>query len=125
MSALVSVLKSKPALERAIELLVEGNEIKSPLIRCSIFSVALETVVSLVHSENKEFFKPIKRTEQLTPILQAFQAIVDREKSNFSDLEYSSLSKKVTYLNTPFNKDKFVLAFELYKKNYLKNIIYY
>lgn len=117
LSTIVNALKSKPELERAIELLVDGNEIKSPLIRCSIFSVALETVVSLIHSENKEFFKPIKKTGQLAAILQEFQAIVDREKSNFSDLEYSSLSKKVTYLNTPFNKDRFLLAFELYKKN--------
>jgi hypothetical protein len=117
LSTLVNELKSKPELERAIELLVEGNEIKSPLIRCSIFSVALETVVSLIHSENKAFFKPIKKTKQLTPILQEFQAIVDREKDKFSELEYSSLSKKVTYLNTPFNKDKFILAFEHYKIN--------
>jgi hypothetical protein len=115
LSALVSILKSKPELERAIELLIEGNEIKSPLIRCSIFSVALETVVSLVHSENKEFFKPIKRTKQLFPILKEFQAIADREKSKFSDLEYSSLSKKITHFNTPFNKEKFLIAFELYK----------
>lgn len=117
LSKLINELKSKPELERAIELLVEGNEIKSPLIRCSIFSVALETVVSLIHSENKAFFKPIKKTKQLAPILQEFQAIVDREKDKFSELEYSFLSKKVTYLNTPFNKDKFILAFEHYKIN--------
>lgn len=116
LSTLINELKSKPELERSIELLVDGSEIKSPLIRCSIFSVALETVVSLIHSENKEFFKPIKKKELLAPILQEFQAIVNREKDKFSDQEYSSLSKKITYLNTPFNKDKFVLAFELYQK---------
>lgn len=111
---LVTMLKSKPELERAVELLVDGNEIKSPLIRCSTFSVALETIVSLIHSENKDFFKPIKKTQQLAPILEEFQGIADREKDKFSNLEYTSLSKKITYLNTPFNKDKFVLAFELY-----------
>lgn len=115
LSTLANELKSKPELDRAIELLIEGNEIKSPLIRCSIFSVALETVVSLIHSENKAFFKPIKKTGQLSPILQEFKTIVDREKDKFSELEYSSLLKKVTYLNTPFNKDKFILAFERYK----------
>lgn len=117
LSTLVNNLKLKPELERAIELLVEGNEINSPLIRCSIFSVALETAVSLIHSENKAFFKPIKKTEQLTPILKEFHDIAHREKDKFSELEYSSLSKKITYLNTPFNKDKFILAFEFYKIN--------
>ncbi|QKJ61731.1 hypothetical protein [Flavobacterium sp. M31R6] len=117
LSTIVNELKSKPELERAIELLVDGNEIKSPLIRCSIFSVALETAVSLIHSENKAFFKPIKKTEQLTPILKEFHDIANREKDKFSQLEYSSLTKKITYLNTPFNKDKFILAFERYKVN--------
>jgi hypothetical protein len=117
LSTLVNKLKLKHELERAIELLIEGNEITSPLIRCSTFSVALETVVSLIHSENKAFFKPIKKAEKLSPILKEFHDIAEREKDKFSELEYSSLSKKITYLNTPFNKDKFILAFELYKIN--------
>lgn len=117
LSTLVNKLKFKHELERTIELLIEGNEVTSPLIRCSIFSVALETVVSLIHSENKAFFKPIKKTEKLTPILNQFKDIAEREKDEFSVLEYSSLLKKITYFNTPFNKDKFILAFELYKIN--------
>ncbi|MGE8342990.1 MAG: hypothetical protein ACN6OI_18315 [Flavobacterium sp.] len=115
LSTLINKLKLKHELERAIELLIEGNEITSPLIRCSTFSVALETIVSLIHTENKAFFKPIKKTKQLAPILKEFHKITEQEKHKFSELEYSSLSKKITYLNTPFNKDKFILAFEFYK----------
>jgi hypothetical protein len=58
LSNLITQLKSKPELERTIELIIEGNEIESPLIKCSIFSVALETITALIHSENKPFLNP-------------------------------------------------------------------
>lgn len=114
LSRLITQIKSKPELERTIELIIEGNEIESPLIKCSIFSVALETVTSLIQSENKTYFEPIKNTKKLNPVLKELQSIIDKEKANFTELEYNILSKKITYLNTPFNKDKFLLSYKLY-----------
>ena len=115
LSQIISFVKSKPEFARTIELIIEGNEIRSPLIRCSVFSVALETIVSLIHSENKSFFKPLKRADKITTLLQDLQNVIDNVKKNFNESEYSFLSKKITYLNTPFNKDKYLLAFEFLK----------
>ncbi|MCW2118634.1 hypothetical protein [Flavobacterium sp. 7A] len=114
MSILITQIKSKPELERTIELIIEGNEIESPLIKCSIFSVALETTTSLIQLENKIFFAPIKNTKNLNSVLKELQSIIDKEKTNFTELEHTVLLKKITYLNTPFNKDKFLLSYKLY-----------
>lgn len=111
---LVKHIMKKPQLERAVELLIDGNEIGSPLIKCSVFSVSLETMVSLIHSENKKFFEPIKRSSELSSLLGQIQSVVNDGKNNFTDIEYESLSKKISYLNTPFNKDKYLLAFKFF-----------
>lgn len=114
LASLVKHTMAKPQLERAIELLIEANVTKSPLIKCSVFSVALETMVELIYSENKKFFEPIKRSAELKLLLKQLQSVVDDKKNNFTDIEYQSLSKKISYLNTPFNKDKYLFAFKFY-----------
>ena len=115
MSTLVSDLKENPELERAVELLIDGNGINSPLIKCSTFHVALETIVGLINSENKKFFEPIKNTKNLKLLKEELQTIVSSKKEKFSQTEFDSLIKKITYINTPFNKDKFLLAYDFYK----------
>jgi hypothetical protein len=115
LSRLVSDLKEKPELERTVELLIEGNGINSPLIKCSTFHVALETIVGLINSENKKFFEPIKNTKNLEPLKKELQTIVLSKKEKFSQIEFDSLIKKITYINTPFNQDKFLLAYDFYK----------
>ena len=114
LSILVSNLKAKPELERTVELLIKGNGISSPLIKCSIFHVALETIVGLINSENKKFFEPIKSTESLKQLKEELQTVILSKKEKFSQLEFDSFIKKITYINTPFNKDKFLLAYDLY-----------
>lgn len=122
LSKLVRDLKTKPELERTIELLIEGNGINSPLIKCSNFHVALETIVGLINSENKKFFEPIKSTENLELLKEELQTITSSKKENFSELEFDSLVKKITYINTPFNKDKFLLAYDFYKIELSENL---
>ena len=115
LSNIITFSMSKPEFERTIELINEGNQVTSPLIRCSVFSVALETIVSLIHSENKFFFKPLKQPEKFNKLLKDLQSIIDEAKMNLNNSEYNFLSKKVTYINTPFNKDKYLLAFDFFK----------
>lgn len=122
LSKLVSDLKEKPELERTVELLIEGNGISSPLIRCSNFHVALETIVGLINSENKKFFEPIKSTENLELLKGELQTIISSKKENFSELEFDSLVKKINYINTPFNKDKFLLAYDFYNIELPENL---
>ena len=122
LSKLVKDLKEKPELERTVELLIEGNGISSPLIRCSNFHVALETIVGLINSENKKFFEPIKSTEDLDILKEELQTIISSKKENFTELEFDSLVKKITYINTPFNKDKFLLAYDFYKIELPENL---
>jgi len=122
-SKLIESLLIKTELERAIELLIEGKASSSAIIRCSIFYVALETVTSLIEKENKQFFEPINNKAVLEPIKKKMQAIVDETKTEFSKLEYEVLSKKIMYLNTPFNQDKMLRAFELYKIGLTKRLL--
>ncbi|WP_299521099.1 hypothetical protein [Winogradskyella sp.] len=115
LSQLISDLKVKPELERTVELLIEGNAIKPPLVRCSNFHVALETIVGLINSENKKFFEPIKSSENLESLKEELKSLVLSKKEKFSKIELESLNKKITYINTPFNKDRFLLAFDFYR----------
>ncbi len=115
LSLLVFCLKTNPEIERTIDLLIKGNSIESSIIRCSIFHVALETIVGLIHKQNKKLFEPIKSVESLTELKEDFQSLLDNKKHLFSELDFSIISKKIEYLNTPFNKDIFLLAFEFYK----------
>ncbi|MGY3791963.1 hypothetical protein ACWNT5_04205 [Aquimarina sp. 433] len=115
LAELIKLLKLKPELERTIDLLIEGNGINSPLIKCSIFHVALETIVGLINTENKKFFKPIKNSKTLNKLKEELIELVQSKKEEFRSIEFDSIVKKITYINTPFNKDKFLLAFELYQ----------
>lgn len=114
LSKLVTYINTKPEFERAVELVIEGNEIESALIRCSVFSVALETIVALIQSENSEFFKPIKHSNNIKKIIREFQIILKRDANEFSETEYNFLKNKIAYINTPFNKDKYLLSYQLY-----------
>lgn len=126
LSNLASLVKLKPQLDRTLDLIIYGNDIRSPLIRCSTFSVALETIVSLIHSENKSAFKPLKQSNKLAKIQLDLQAVIDNSKNELSEQEYIFISKKISYLNTSFNKDKYLLAFNFLKielPEYLKNLL--
>ncbi|MBL0736669.1 hypothetical protein JI750_07230 [Flavobacterium sp. GN10] len=123
MSEFIIQLKSKPELERTVDLIIEGNGIKSPLIRCSIFSVAMETIVSLIHKENKTFFTPLKSTSELNALKESFRLIISENKDKFNDLEIEVLNKKIDYLNTPFNADKYLLAYKFYQIELPENLI--
>jgi hypothetical protein len=123
LSNLISLINSKPELDRAIELVLEGNDIGSPLIRCSTFSVALETVVSLISSENKTFFKPLKQTEKVKAAIASLRTALKNSKQNLTNEEYSFLEKKLIHINTSTNKDKFLRAFKLYNIDLPKSLL--
>ncbi|MDE0537027.1 hypothetical protein, partial [Tenacibaculum sp. L6] len=72
------------------------------------------------------FFEPIKSTENLKLLQEELQTIISSKKENFNKLEFESLVKKITYINTPFNKDRFLLAYDFYKielPNNLKKLL--
>lgn len=123
MSDFIIELKSKSELERTIDLIIEGNGIGQPLIRCSVFSVAMETIVALIHKENKLFFEPLKSSPALKSLKTSFRLSINEKKDEFNELELKSLNKKVDYLNTPFNADKYLLAYKFYSIDLAENLI--
>lgn len=113
-SKLIENLIIKKEFERALELIIEGKSSSSAIIKCSVFHVALETIIGLIHKGNKKFFEPIKNTDSLEKIKGKLQSIIDKSKDEINELEYEVLSKKIKYLNSPFNKDRMIKAFELF-----------
>ena len=123
---LVNNLKLNQEIERTIDLLIEGNGIKSPIIRCSVYFVALEAIVGIIHKKNKDFFKPIKRINGLNNIKKELLLSLESNKNEVLPNEYEILVKKLNNLNSPANKDIFILAFDFFNINLpkrLKNVL--
>ncbi len=126
LSEIINLQIKAPEYARTIELLIDGVGIDSPLIKCSIFHVALETIVGLIYSENKTFFAPIKSSENLKTIQGEILTLIKNRENEFNPSEFDSLVKKINYINSPFNKDKFLLAFDIFNIDLperLKNLL--
>jgi len=106
-----------PNLERTVNLLVEGNASESGVIRCSIFLIALETIVNYIYIKNKEYFHPIKNSKSLIDLIRGFIIELNKKKKSFNEIEFKAIKKKLEYINTPFNKDKFILSYQFYNLN--------
>ncbi|WP_298779025.1 hypothetical protein [uncultured Polaribacter sp.] len=114
LSNLVNNLKLNQEIERTIDLLIEANGIESPIIRCSIYFVALETIVGIIHKKNKDFFKPIKNINELNNIKNELLLSLKDNKNEVLEQEYEILFKKLNHLNSPANKDIFILAYDFF-----------
>lgn len=115
LSKIISSIVEKTEYERAIDLLIEGNTALTPLVRASVFSVALETIIVLIEKENKLYFQSIKSTKSILSTIEKIKKNLEDEKQNLTEEDYSFLLNKFNNLSTPTNKDKFLLSFKLFK----------
>jgi len=117
LSTIITSIIQKTEYERTIELLIEGNTAITPLVRASVFSVALETITSLINKDNKSYFQTLKQTNEIKSIIDDIREFVDSKKHTLQEEEYSFLLKKINSITNPPNKNKYLRSFELFKIN--------
>jgi len=76
--------------------------------------------------ENKRYFTPLKITKNINSITEDLYSVIEKYKRELSLKEYEIINKKIKYLNTPFNANKPIKAFEFYNiklsESYIKLI---
>lgn len=123
-SILIEKMKKESEFDRSIEILLEGKENDSALMRSCSYHVALETLIGFIYSKNKKEFEPIKKTENFKKLTKKLQELIDDNKENLDQLEYEVLTKKITYLNTPFNADKALKVFKILNIDLPEPLVY-
>lgn len=100
-------------IERIIHLLLEANKSKSLILRCSTYSVALETLSNIICDTKNSKNKPITDEKLAELILNKFKEIIKEYDFELSAEQVDILNKKVTQFNSPLNTDKLKLAFKI------------
>ncbi len=107
-------INSHSALARVILVLVEGHVLSIEL-RAAVYSIALEAITSIISEENETQFIPIPKKPFARRILRALSASLQEYKADLTPAALETLSKKLSVLNTPTNKDKLLKPFSLYQ----------
>ena len=100
-------------IERIINLILEGNISKSLILRCSTYSVALETLSNIICDSKHQQNRPIQDEKLAELINEKFKAIIEDYDFALSNNQKEILEKKIDNFNKPLNTDKLKLAFEL------------
>lgn len=100
-------------IERIINLLLEANKTKSLILRCSTYSVALETLSNIICEAKHNKAKPIQNNQLAELIISKFKAIVEEYDFELTEDQVRILLKKINSFNNPINADKLKLAFEI------------
>lgn len=100
-------------IERIIKLLLEANKTKSLILRCSTYSVALETLSNIICKAKNNQAKPIQNNQLAELIISKFKALIVEYDSELTKDQVRILLKKINSFNNPINADKLKLAFEI------------
>lgn len=100
-------------VERIINLLHEANKTNSLILRCSAYSVALETLSNIICNSKQNEAKPIQNDFLAEKILSNFKTIIKNHSDELSKNQTTILLKKIDNFNKPLNTDKLKLAFNV------------
>lgn len=113
-SHLCEKLLESPELLRCLELLVNSGNIKDPIQKGAMNSVAVETLTEYLKDLNEADFKPISDKAVWKEFLKAQRELLDRFKGSVDQAGMQILNAKIENLNSPTNRDKLLRPFELY-----------
>lgn len=100
-------------IERIINLLLEANKTKSLILRCSTYSVALETLSNIICDSKHKKAKPIQNETLAELISNKFKGIIKEYDFDLTSSQVLILNKKIDNFNNPINANKLKLAFEI------------
>lgn len=99
---------------RCCLLTLEGNESKFSLLKASIYSIALETITSIVYEENKSKLNPIQDKKLFDKIKTKLNLVIDEYNAFIPEYANTILKAKFNDLNKPTNSKKLSFPFEFY-----------
>lgn len=114
-SNMCKIVSENLTLKRTIKLVLEGNQTKLLLLRAGIYSIALETITSLISDENESKLKPITDRENSKKFIKECKEILEKQKSSISEYGYDVLKSKIENINSPTNSKKLSKPFEIFK----------
>lgn len=100
-------------IKRIIELIMEGTNSKSIVLRASVFSVAIETLTNIVYKKNTETLNPIKDKKLAAKVSEKLYEVIDEYSSFMTEDAVRIYNKKINNLNTPANVDKLTNSFAI------------
>lgn len=114
LSQMAQKMQKEEELKRALFLVLEGNDAKSPILKTCTYLVAIETLASLISKNHKEHFITIKNLSVAKELKKKIKAVVEVFKNDLEEKDYNAVVKKTEYLNSPANMDKILKSFDLY-----------
>lgn len=112
-SALCEMLYKDEKLLRVAELIISGMEIDDPLQQGALYSVALETLTSVLSDKGDKGLKPIVDDALSSALIADLNKTLSDHKGNIAEEGFNILQKKIGTLNNPTNQDKLVRTFEV------------
>lgn len=82
-------------------------------IQTSLFAVALESLTSMISSENEDKLNPIKTKKLAKEIREKLQETIKSFKKELDEEGFIILTRKIDNINSPTNKDKLLKPFEI------------
>lgn len=113
-SALCEKLYTDENLLRVAELVISGMGNNDPLQQGALYSVALETLTTVLGEKKSKQLKPIVDDEISQAFIGDLKKILASYKKDIQEEGYVILEKNIDHVNNPTNKDKLVKTFELF-----------
>lgn len=103
-----------PELLRTIELIVTTGNLSDSIQKGALYSVAIETITEFLKKQNQEVFKPIQDNAISKRFREEQLNLLEKYKNQIDPKGFKILTNKINNLNSPTNRDKLVIPFELY-----------
>jgi hypothetical protein len=100
-------------IKRIIELILEGTNTKSIILRASVFSVAIETLTNIIYNKNTEILNPIKDKKLAEKINKKIYEVINEYSPFMTENAVKIYTKKIETLNKPANVDKLSNSFTI------------
>ena len=113
-SSLCDLILSVDEIQRAIRLIVNGSGNSDPIQKGALYSVAIETLTGFFSEQNKDSLKPIKDEATFKKVEAEILKVISTNLDAIGKEGAEILTRKISSLNAPTNRDKLIKPFEIY-----------
>ena len=113
-SNLCNVIKNNTTYARCCKLILEGNNAHHHLLTAGIFSIALETITTIIYEENKEKLNPVQDKTVAKNLRLELLSVLQNYSDQVPSETIKILQAKINNLNKPTNSKKLSYPFEIY-----------
>jgi len=110
---LCSTLQNNKELARVLFLVVEGHTLSTE-IKAAVYSVALESITNIISHENSNKTVPIQDKKVSRNLIKELKSTLGKFSVVLSKESIDTIIKKINVINSPTNKQKLLIPFEVY-----------